>query len=506
MHNFAAALAVLLILCAITDRAGAESSSHSALWGEHGERWSDDSQLPDVSFAGYRHGDRLIPDYPVIANVRDFGAVGDGEADDTQAFRDAIAAADPGDEGGAVLVPAGTYRLTDIISLDKPNLVLRGQGPAATTLHFERSLEEIDPRPSQTGHGTATTHYAWSGGLLRIVGHDAGSELTTVAQPATRGDRIITVADAAALHVGQWIQIHMRDNDDATLAEHLYAGDPGSSDGMGIRRARLVAEIVAIDGQRVTLNRPLRFDIRDEWQPRVLAVEPTVTDSGIERLRITMPGVPYRGHFNEDGYNGVQFISVDHCWLRDVHIHNADSGAFINGRFCTIENLTLTADREADNGNHTGHHGLTLHNDDNLVIGADIQTRFIHDITVSGVAGNVISKSRGVDLALDHHRWAPYENVFTDIHAGRGSRVWRSGGTGNRGRHTAARATFWNIRADRPIGLPPDGWGPAPINLVAVEGLRPDDADNDQAWHVEPIAPANIQPTNIHEAQLERRR
>ena len=504
MHVVTIVLSLLTVLLIVTDRSAAQAPVHSQLWGERGEHWSDDSQLPDVSFAGYRHGETPIPDYPVIANVRDFGAVGDGEADDTQAFRDAIAAVEPGD-GGAILVPAGTYRLTDIITLDKSNLVLRGEGTDATTLHFERSLEQIAPRPSRTGHGTTTTHYSWSGGLLRIVGRDAGRELATVAEPAQRGERTITVSSAADIEPGQIIQIHQRDNDEHTLANHLYAGDPGLSDGMGIRRARLVAEVIAVDGDRVTLNRPLRFDVQRQWQPRVLSVSPTVTDAGIESLRIGFPGGPYRGHFEEDGFNAIHFVNVDHCWVRDVHIHDADSGMFINGRFCTIENVTFTADRETDSGDHTGHHGITFHSDDNLVVGADFQTRFIHDVTVSGVAGNVVSRSRGVDMCFDHHRWAPYENVFTDIHVGRGTRLWRSGGTGNRGRHTAARATFWNIRADRPLSLPPQGWGPTPINIVALQGLELDSDDNPANWHVEPIDPAAIEPANIHQAQLERR-
>lgn len=45
------------------------------------------------------------------ANARDFGAVGDGEADDTEALRRAVAA------GATVYLPAGTYRLTDTVTL-----------------------------------------------------------------------------------------------------------------------------------------------------------------------------------------------------------------------------------------------------------------------------------------------------------------------------------------------------------------------------------------------------
>lgn len=49
------------------------------------------------------------PDSPIIVNVRDKGAKGDGRADDTAAIQAAIDAV--GGTGGTVLVPDGTYLL-----------------------------------------------------------------------------------------------------------------------------------------------------------------------------------------------------------------------------------------------------------------------------------------------------------------------------------------------------------------------------------------------------------
>ena len=48
----------------------------------------------------------------------------------------------------------------------------------------------------------------------------------------------------------------------------------------------------------------------------------------------------------------------------------------------------------------------------------------MHDITVTrGSAGHVVSSGRGIDLALDHHRYGPHSNLFTDIDVGAGSRM-----------------------------------------------------------------------------------
>lgn len=60
-----------------------------------------------------------------FVNVKDFGAVGDGKADDTQAFIYALAASD-GKE--PVLVPAGQYLITK--PLDLGHAVLWAKRPS----------------------------------------------------------------------------------------------------------------------------------------------------------------------------------------------------------------------------------------------------------------------------------------------------------------------------------------------------------------------------------------
>jgi sugar lactone lactonase YvrE len=71
-----------------------------------------------------------IPDPPPLdtwANVLDFGAKGDGVADDTQAIKSAIASK------RTVYFPSGQYRVTDTILL-KPDTVLVGLHPSVTRL------------------------------------------------------------------------------------------------------------------------------------------------------------------------------------------------------------------------------------------------------------------------------------------------------------------------------------------------------------------------------------
>jgi hypothetical protein len=62
-------------------------------------------------------------------NARDFGAVGDGVADDTGAVQQAIHAAGARAGGGELRLPAGTYRITRTLVLDRlAGLLIRGEG------------------------------------------------------------------------------------------------------------------------------------------------------------------------------------------------------------------------------------------------------------------------------------------------------------------------------------------------------------------------------------------
>jgi hypothetical protein len=64
---------------------------------------------------------------PQLFDVRDFGAVGTGAADDTLAINNAISAANA-DGGGIVFFPRGIYKVTSTIRITTPHITLRGVG------------------------------------------------------------------------------------------------------------------------------------------------------------------------------------------------------------------------------------------------------------------------------------------------------------------------------------------------------------------------------------------
>jgi sugar lactone lactonase YvrE len=68
-----------------------------------------------------------LPPMETWINIRDLGAVGDGTADDTDAFKKAIA------QHRAIYVPSGQYRVTDTITL-RSDTILIGLHPSVTRL------------------------------------------------------------------------------------------------------------------------------------------------------------------------------------------------------------------------------------------------------------------------------------------------------------------------------------------------------------------------------------
>lgn len=490
----------LLVIAFVS--APAHAAEFSRLWGRDGEEWNPRSRLPDFSFAGYHRGERLLPAASQGVSVKSFGAKGDGKSDDTEAFQEALAKV----QVGPIEVPRGRYLITGLLEITRPGIVLRGAGPDKSILFCPTPLNDIKPDWGATTTGRRTSNYSWSGGFVTICGQLGAQTVTTIPASARRGDKVLTVALPAKLRVGQEVEVHQTDTPDNSLAVHLYSNDAGPVANLkGRARTSLVCRITAIRGDRVTIDRPLRCDLQPKWMPVLRTFEPTVTESGVENLAFEFPVQPYQGHFTELGFNPVALSGVAHCWVRNIRVRNADSGPFVRGVFNTIDGVVIESQRRADHQDCVGHHGISLSGSDNLVTNFDIRTRYIHDVTVSGYcSGNVVSRGRGVDLSLDHHRYAPHENLFTHLDAGAGTRLWKCGGGAALGKHCGARGTFWNIRSARPLQYPPSGFGPPTMNFVALQSRETSELSKTGKWF-EAISPPDLQPQNLYEAQRAKR-
>lgn len=481
------------------------SAATTELWGKAGENWTPASPLPDFSFAGYHMG----ADEPVTGgnrvNVKTFGAAGDGKTDDTAAVLKAIDKS----AGKVIFFPAGKYIISGLIKITQSGTVLQGEGTERTTLLMPVPMNTIAPRTyARADSALTTTPYSWSGGIIALSGSGyAGEPLTEVTNSAKRGDAMLTVAKTSKLKRGTRVVLDLTDTSARTLLTYLYRGDSDDMSKLKPFSSQQVFTIVKAEGQTVALDRPLRADVNLEWAPRLKRYEPTLENCGVENLTIEFPATTtYRGHWLEDGYNPIEIKGAADCWLRNLKILNPDSGPFVVGSvFCTLDGIELTSRRNSAVDDITGHHGISLMGADCLCRDFTIGAKFFHDITLSeGSTGNVFSNGSAVDLAMDHHRHAPYENLFTQIDAGLGTRLWSSGGERALGKHTAAGAVFWNIKTKQTVAMPPADFAPNGGLVIAGMKMRPRKSEVGTN-HFESLSPENLEPPNLYRAQNLRR-
>ncbi len=448
-------------------------------------------RIPDFSLAGYRMGMRPIPTVNVVTHAQAFGAKGDGVTDDTQALRAAIEAT----RGGALLLESGRFVLRDALSITRPGVVLRGRGPEKTVLVIPRSLTELHP----SGDPLHKRFF----GFVVARGKIEGAELAAIREPAQRGDRQLVVDRTFDLAAGELVRIRTKRSD--ALLRKLLGGklEPGPQTPKDYEHyVDWVTPTAAIAGADLTLARDLRVDVRPEWDARVVAFHPTVEEVGIEDLSFEFPGSA-RPRMEDEGFNAIHFVNVAHSWVRNVAIVDAYNGINVEGsRFCQVERVTFSARGRVS---PSGHHGLWAKESQDLLF-SDFRfdTQIDDDLTVEAFAnGNVFMRGVGQAMNFDHHRNAPYENLFTEIDVGSPARLWKSGGDENRGPHAGVRTTLWNIaHRGHPPPLPfalhfdKPGTGSWPeLNIVGVAGYPPS-GEREDVW----IVPGTNVP-NLYLAQ-----
>jgi hypothetical protein len=236
-----------------------------------------------------------IPYYPVGVNLEDYGAVGDGITDDTEALKDAISACE---ESTAVFIPAGTYLITDRIDIRK-SIVLRGAGPDQTFLKFEK-LE---------GAGEYHRTNIW-------IGTSTQDSTANVLDNCNKGSNEITVDDVSGFSVGDLVEIR-QDNDPEVMARPIVPpseNDSWAEEHWGWRAVGQFLIITDINeaNNTLTFHKPLYYDYNLDMNPAVSrCVDPT-RYAGIEDLHFELV-VDCNAY-----YGNIQMDHTAYCWVKNV--------------------------------------------------------------------------------------------------------------------------------------------------------------------------------------------
>jgi hypothetical protein len=209
------------------------------------------ARMVDWSIAGYPG---IIPDVPIVINVKAFGAIGDGISNDHAAI---ISAIDAASTPGAIFLPEGRYRINDTLQL-KEGTVLRGAGAGKTFLECDLG-------------GTAKN-------CIEILTYRRG-EFVAIQSGLEKGSTTLVVANASAFKAGDIAEIQ-QENDPQIMYTRPEWNESWAQNAVG-----QFVRILSVEGNTLTLDRPLHIDFNPALNP-VIRTNGLIANVGIEDLHI----------------------------------------------------------------------------------------------------------------------------------------------------------------------------------------------------------------------------
>lgn len=466
-------------------------------------KFSPPSRLLDWSWAGANFGDnrKAPPAQTGLKNIKTtYGAKGDGRTDDSNAFLNAIK--DVREKSNMdpvkIYVPAGTYVIRKQIWVPGWNsLVMIGAGRDKTTLFFPDPLCKMQDRPcgpfldfKQHSGSHVISHedllggpFSFSGSVIRvgccefIWGNQFGNVDASATKRLFRGTSVIPlkqpypskktideklssygVKDSVGRPVIEirakmdaqgraWFDtLHGMSSVDQVINSCDIVNKLTRSGQYVIKFRSPVAkyEMAGSTVKAIHLARPLAFNI--SFDAEVAVATRHSAGNIIQDLTIRFPAVKYDGHWQEKGYNGIQFNGVKDSWIYNVDIVNADTGMFLYSHSTNVQKVRILSFRPPCAEGLRGHYGICIGGNDNYIADVTFNTSLFHDMSVYLFASlNVFNNIKGPNLNCDHHKTAPYGNLWSSINVGKGERIFSSGGGSCSGPYAGALDMYYNI-------------------------------------------------------------
>ena len=280
-----------------------------------------------------------IPYYPLGVNVKDYGATGDGNTDDTQAIRNAINACPL---NKAVYFPSGTYRVTANIAIEK-SIVLRGDGPSQTSIK------------STAAGGDIIT--------FNDVGGSRSNPYISISSGYTKDSTTLTLSTTSGLSIGDTIYVTQTDSGIVSPQGNYLCNFCGPDETPSTHCMGQLVKITQIAGNTITLSRPMYLTYSSANNPVVKEFSGMLSDAGIEHMKVFRTA-------GTDGTN-IEFRFSYNCWMRNVE--SANSGRYhvllAFSHNCTIQDSYIH--HAAQSNGYGSDHAYGIHvfwsNSDHLI-------------------------------------------------------------------------------------------------------------------------------------------
>ena len=391
--------------------------------------------IPDFSRVGYHWGDSDIPSYAVCATLSP-----DGENDATAMIQ---AALDAAPEKGAVLLKAGKYYCDGTLTINRPGVVLRGEG-AKKTIIVVRGTEQKEFLTM----GVAAT---------RTLG--AGSEI----KPYTPvGQLYVQVEDPGLFAKGDVVSIYRPATEKWIHDLHMDEIPADSGGALSTQWTTSLYSlywdrtVTAVEGNKVYLDNPVVMALDPAYGGGTLYKSSwnRISECGVEDIAFEST---YKSETDEShAWVAINITGAEHCWVRNFNssyfglscvcldkgsknvtvtgcnsyspvskVEGSRRYAFkiAGGQLCLVKNCSCESDRHQ------------------FVTGA------------RDCGPNVFLYCDASDALADagpHQRWATgtlYDNVSTDKEILIQDRAYMGSGHGWAG----ANIVLWNCKADKRI-------------------------------------------------------
>ena len=408
--------------------------------------------VPDFSAVGYRNSEAPIPTVGVVITVNP--VAGDNLANVQNAINQVAAMPlDANGFRGAILFTAGTFNISDTVTISASGIVLRGVGSTVNGTVF------IATKTSQH----ILFDFIGPSGTAYNSSNSTRKDITDLYVPI--GTKQITVASGHTFAVGNKVFVHRIPNDAwiSLLGMNLLSTiDPAATDwtasayDMNSER-----KIMSINGNVITLDAPI-MDVIDPLYSTGELVKFTdnrIQNCGIENMRIRST---YASSTDENhGWEAVSFENIYNSWARNLDVYYFGySAVHINSHasFITVDSCKMLDAKSTIDGGRR--YSFNVDGQRCLVQNCTTKNGRHDYVNGSRTCGpNVFYNSTSTIQNSDigpHHRWATgilFDNLTGDGAMNVQNRLDMGSGHGWAG----GQIMFWNCNAARMVIQDPQG-------------------------------------------------